>query len=169
MQRQGLILLMAVLLALPVFSIGLTGCAKKPVQPEAPPTTPPNDGPQTNLEEEELRRLREKFVNEMIHFDFDRYDIRPEAAQILNDKARYMNANNNLTVLVEGHCDERGTEAYNYALGDRRAKSAKRFMETLGISGMQMSTVSYGEERPLDSSQNENAWSLNRRAVFVIQ
>ena len=73
-----------------------------------------------------------------------------------------------VTVTIEGHCDERGTNEYNLALGDRRAESAKRFLTDLGISATRLTTVSYGEERPVDPRHNEEAWAKNRRAHFVI-
>jgi peptidoglycan-associated lipoprotein len=72
-------------------------------------------------------------------------------------------------VIIEGHCDERGTSAYNIALGDRRAQSAKVFFVDMGINADQLSTISYGEERPVDATQTEEAWAMNRRAHFVIE
>jgi peptidoglycan-associated lipoprotein len=79
-----------------------------------------------------------------------------------------MRTNQDLTVTVEGHCDERGTGTYNMALGDRRAESAKNFLINLGISANRLSTISYGEERPIATGQNEVAWAKNRRAQFQI-
>ena len=83
--------------------------------------------------------------------------------------ADWLRANPQATVTIEGHCDERGTSAYNIALGDRRAESAKAFLSDLGIDGNQLSTISYGEERPLLNGQNEEAWAKNRRAHFEVE
>ena len=84
-------------------------------------------------------------------------------------KSDWLRMNPDASVKIEGHCDERGTTAYNIALGDRRAQSAKAFFVDLGIQPAQLSTISYGEEQPIDTAQNEEAWTKNRRAHFVIQ
>ena len=83
-------------------------------------------------------------------------------------KAAWLRANTNVTVTIEGHCDERGTNEYNLALGDRRADSAKAFLVDLGIAASRLTTISYGEERPLCLQKNEECWSKNRRGHFVI-
>jgi peptidoglycan-associated lipoprotein len=128
---------------------------------------------EAQLKEQQARageaKLRDVFVNQDIHFDFDRYDLSPEAKQILNDKAAYMQQHPQIKVIVEGHCDERGSNAYNMALGERRAKAAAAYLEAMGISGQRLETVSYGEERPLVLGHNEQAWAANRRAHFVIK
>jgi peptidoglycan-associated lipoprotein len=103
-----------------------------------------------------------------IHFDFDKYNIRPEDAEILKENAAILKKYPNLKIQIEGHCDERGTNEYNLALGERRANSAKNYLISLGISPDRLSTISYGEERPLDPGHNEEAWAKNRRAHFVI-
>ncbi len=103
-----------------------------------------------------------------IHFDFDRYDIRPGDAEILKENAALLLRYPKVRIQIEGHCDERGTNEYNLALGERRANSAKRYLVSLGISEDRISTISYGEERPLDPGHNEEAWAKNRRAHFVI-
>jgi len=79
-----------------------------------------------------------------------------------------LNTNSGVTVTVEGHCDDRGTETYNIALGERRAESVKKFLVDLGVSANQLNTVSYGEERPIAMGQDEVSWAKNRRAQFVI-
>jgi peptidoglycan-associated lipoprotein len=112
--------------------------------------------------------LRDKFVNEDIHFEFDKSRLLPEAKEILQEKAEWLSMHEDATVTIEGHCDERGTNEYNLALGDRRAESAKSFLTDLGISASRLTTVSYGEERPMDPRRNEEAWAKNRRAHFVI-
>ena len=106
---------------------------------------------------------------ENILFDFDKSFIRDDAKPKLAKIAEYMKKNKGAKILIEGHCDERGTSEYNMALGDRRANSAKKYLAALGIDGKRLSTVSYGKEQPLDPEHNEGAWAKNRRAVFVPQ
>ena len=121
-------------------------------------------------EEKERTRLeRDIFENEDILFEFDSAKLSEEAQQILRTKAEWLRINPRAQVIIEGHCDERGTNEYNLALGDRRAFSAKAFLIDLGISQSRLTTVSYGEERPLDSRSDEEAWAKNRRAHFVIR
>jgi peptidoglycan-associated lipoprotein len=108
------------------------------------------------------------FQNQDINFDFDKYDLRPDARTILDRKVAFLNQNGSVRVQIEGHCDERGTNAYNLALGERRADVAKQYVATAGVSAARLSTISYGEERPLDPGHNEAAWTRNRRAHFVI-
>lgn len=103
-----------------------------------------------------------------IHFDFDRYDIRPKEAEILKEDATVLQKLPNAKIQVEGHCDERGTNEYNLALGERRANSAKNYLVSLGIPAGRISTISYGKERPLDSGHTEEAWAANRRAHIII-
>jgi peptidoglycan-associated lipoprotein len=103
-----------------------------------------------------------------IHFDFDRYDIRPEDTQILKENAALLSKYPQVKVQVEGHCDERGTNEYNLALGERRANAAKKYLLSLGISTDRISSISYGEEKPQDTGHDEEAWSKNRRGHFVI-
>ena len=103
-----------------------------------------------------------------IHFDFDRYDIRPEDAEILKENAALLIKYPDKRIQIEGHCDERGTAEYNLALGERRAQSARDFLISLGIAPNRITTISYGEEKPLDPGHNEEAWAKNRRCHFVI-
>jgi len=125
-------------------------------------------------EEARQRRKREelaarhRFLKEDIHFEFDKSRLLPEAKEILRCKAEWLVAHPAITVIIEGHCDERGTNEYNMALGNRRAESVKRFVVDLGIAPERVTTVSYGEERPLDPRHNEEALAKNRRAHFVI-
>ncbi|MDR2946650.1 MAG: peptidoglycan-associated lipoprotein Pal [Candidatus Adiutrix sp.] len=108
------------------------------------------------------------FNNEHVYFDFDRYDIRPDGAANIQAKAAFMSSNAGVRSEIQGHCDERGTEVYNMALGDRRARAAYNYITSLGIDGSRLTTVSYGKERPIDSGHNEAAWARNRRAQFVV-
>ena len=108
------------------------------------------------------------FQNENIYFDFDKSNLKPEAQRVLNNKAAFLRDNPSYYVLVGGNCDNRGTEEYNLALGERRATSAKDYLLALGISGERMKTISYGELRPADPRNNEEAWALNRRDTFSL-
>jgi peptidoglycan-associated lipoprotein len=104
-----------------------------------------------------------------IHFDFDKYDIRPgDDVEILKENAAVLNQFPRVKIQIEGHCDERGTNEYNLALGERRANSVKNYLISLGIAKNRISTLSYGEEKPLDPGHNEEAWAKNRRAHFII-
>lgn len=128
---------------------------------------------EAQLKEQQARaaeaKLRDVFVNTDIHFEYDRYDLTPEAKQILNQKAAYMQQHPSLKVIIEGHTDERGSNAYNMALGEKRAKAAEAYLSAMGISPQRMEAVSYGEERPLVMGQTEEAYAANRRAHFVIK
>jgi peptidoglycan-associated lipoprotein len=108
------------------------------------------------------------FENEDVYFEFDSIRLTPDAQEILSKKAQWLQANSAATVTIEGHCDNRGTNEYNLALGEGRAQSARAFLVDLGIESSRLNTISYGEERPLDGAQAEEAWAKNRRAHFVI-
>jgi peptidoglycan-associated lipoprotein len=122
----------------------------------------------TRKEREEMA-AREEFQNEDIHFEYDKSKLLPEAQDILRDKAKWLKARPNVSAIIEGHCDERGTNEYNLALADRRAGTAKSFLVDLGIAAQRLTTVSYGEEKPLDPGHDEAAWAKNRRAHFVAE
>ena len=100
-------------------------------------------------------------------FDFDRFQIRTDAMPILDANARWLRANANKTALIEGHCDERGTLAYNLVLGEKRARAAKTYLQDLGVPASQLQITSYGETRPFCKQQNEDCYQQNRRAHFV--
>ncbi len=103
-----------------------------------------------------------------VYFDFDRADIRPEMRTVLQRNAEWLRRHPRVKMSIEGNCDERGTEEYNMALGQRRAEVVKSYLVSLGISSNRLSTISYGEERPADPSHSETAWAKNRRAEFSI-
>lgn len=103
---------------------------------------------------------------QMIHFNFDKYTLTPAAMDILAKNAAYIKAHPGLKVRVEGYCDERGSDEYNLALGQRRAEAAKKYLVSLGIAPDRLSVISYGEEMPLDPRHNEEAWAKNRRDEF---
>jgi peptidoglycan-associated lipoprotein len=130
---------------------------------------------QRAMEEERLKeesmmkqQARDMFLNDDIHFEFDSSTLTPEAQLLLKKKAEWLQNNPEAKSTIEGHCDDRGTSEYNLALGDRRATSAKTFLVDLGISASRLTTISYGEERPIDPGQNEAAWAKNRRCHFNI-
>lgn len=123
---------------------------------------------ESDVHEEDTSETAEyRFYNQDIHFSFDDYSLSVEARNILKDKAQWMKENPEVSIIIEGHCDERGTSEYNLALGDRRAQSAKSFLVDIGINEKRIRTISYGEERPLDPESNESAWAKNRRAHFI--
>jgi len=103
-----------------------------------------------------------------IRFDFDKYDIRLADAEILKGNSALLKKFPNVKIQIEGHCDERGTNEYNLALGERRANSTKKYLTSLGVTADRVSTISYGEEKPMDPDHNEEAWTKNRRANFLI-
>lgn len=103
-----------------------------------------------------------------IYFAFDRYDIRPKDAEILRKNLEWFRANPGKKVLIEGHCDERGTIEYNLALGQKRAEAAKAYLIKLGVNPEVLETISYGKERPFDPGHNAKAWAKNRRAHFSV-
>lgn len=104
-----------------------------------------------------------------VNFDFDSATIRPDMVSVLEENAGYLKNHPSLSVVIEGHCDERGTNEYNLALGDERAGSVENFLSSQGVSNERLRTVSYGEERPLDAGHGESAWYENRRADFLRQ
>jgi peptidoglycan-associated lipoprotein len=105
---------------------------------------------------------------DMIHFDFDKYFIREDAKPVLEANAEWLNKFNTIKILIEGHCDERGTEEYNLALGEKRAKSTMDYLVSLGISADRIKILSKGKSEPLDLEHNEEAWQKNRRSQFKI-
>lgn len=104
-----------------------------------------------------------------IYFDYDKSGIRPDAREILKANAEIFTKNSSSKIVVEGHCDERGTAEYNMALGERRAQEAKQYLVNLGIDASRIETISYGKERPLDNRSIEEAWAQNRRAQFLLK
>jgi len=181
-------------LAIPFVSLlFMASCAKKQLKVEeaAPSVAPaPKEGEKAppavdeaaarKAEKERLARLRQleaaqkirgeiqAFESEHIYFDFDKSELKPEARAILEKKASWLKANLQHKVRIEGHCDERGTNEYNIALGDRRANAAFKYLNALGVSADRMTTISYGEERPADPRHNEEGWAKNRRDEFKL-
>ncbi len=145
--------------------------AKKPAAPALPPPlpTPPPAPTAPTVAPPPPSAAAEESVFPNIHFDFDKSFIRDDAKPILAKVADYLAKNNGAKILIEGHCDERGTAEYNMALGDRRATSAKKYLVGLGVDAARLSTISYGKERPLCTEHNEACWQKNRRAVFDLK
>ena len=103
-----------------------------------------------------------------IYFDYDRYDLSADARTVLRANADWLKSNPNARVEIEGHCDDRGTNEYNLALGAKRAQSAREYLTSLGVAPARLSTISYGEEIPVCKEQAEGCWKQNRRARFVV-
>jgi len=155
---------LALLFVIPglMFSVS---CQKKVVDASPEPVA---EEKEEVAEEVVAYKVPDVVMQEDIYFDFDKSTLSPSAQDNLLRKAEWLRENYDATVTIEGHCDERGTNEYNLALGDRRAESAKAFLSDLGIDSSRLSTISYGEERPVDPRQNEEAWAKNRRSHFTV-
>jgi peptidoglycan-associated lipoprotein len=182
--RKKLLIHLAMVLVIPGFLLTVS-CAKKTIRSETS-LTQEDDAAAEKARQEELaeqraieeQRLKEEsermaaardmFLSEDIFFEFDSAVLLAEAQEILRKKAEWLINNPEATATIEGHCDERGTNEYNLALGERRAESAKAFLVDLGVQGSRLSSISYGEERPVDPGHNEEAWAKNRRGHFII-
>ena len=125
--------------------------------------------PVENLTAEEAKQqvIDELSKRHVVYFGFDQQAVTAEYGELLQDHANFLIDNPTVTVLIEGHADERGTPGYNIALGERRANAVVKYLNNLGVSASQISTVSYGEEKPVDISHTQAAFSKNRRAVLV--
>jgi len=117
---------------------------------------------------EELRK-KEGIRLSDIYFAFDDFSLSEDAKDTLIENAAWLMNNPERKVVIEGHCDERGTDEYNIALGERRSHSAEKYLTSLGVNSSQLSTISYGEEKPADPGDSEESWARNRRAGFVIK
>jgi peptidoglycan-associated lipoprotein len=140
-----------------------TAQVEPPPAPPAQQETPPPPPPPAKTEDDSASRLTLADA----FFDFDEASLRADAKTALENNAKWMEKNGGKSVIVEGHCDERGSVEYNLALGERRAKAAKEYLVSYGIAANRLTTISYGKERPFDPGHDENAWSQNRRAHFV--
>lgn len=154
----------------------LFGCAKtkpavEPMQPEVGQAdmsqqAVPQAADTSAMQEEKIPTHEQMAGMQRIHFDFDQFTLSADARRILGDNAQYLNANSDVQVVIEGHCDERGSDEYNLALGESRALAAKNYLVSMGVSVKRLSVISYGEEKPLVDATNEEAWAQNRRAEF---
>lgn len=162
-----------VFLALALALLG-SGCKKGTKLEPAAEKPPQKVEEQPPKEEETPKPVQEPQVTkkevsfQMIHFDFDKYNLRSDAIGVLNQNAKVLMENPEVKIRIEGHCDERGTVEYNLALGEKRASAAKDYLVKLGISPPRIELISYGKERPLDLNSNEGAWAKNRRDDFKI-
>lgn len=164
------------------------GCAKKYV---APPQEPAAQ--KETIKKEPVETVKKETVKETVEpkeaklqegavsakteepsalkdvlFDYDKYSIRDDARPVLDNVASFLKKNGSINILIEGHCDERGTNEYNLALGEKRAKAAKDYLISLGVMPARLSIITYGEEKPLCTEHNEPCWQKNRRAHFVV-
>jgi len=114
------------------------------------------------------RAAAEQAISRDVLFDYDQYDIRSDARPILDSVAAWMNSHRGMSITIEGHCDERGTNEYNLALGEKRAKAAREYLSLLGVSSGRLHIMTYGEEKPVCTQSNEECWQKNRRAHFVL-
>jgi peptidoglycan-associated lipoprotein len=160
----------------------LTACGGNPESPPPPPppapapvASTPAPRPTTNNDAEAARRAREAelarmraTMAEIVHFDYDRSEIRADSRAILDRKTRVLRNEPTVRIRVEGHADDRGSTEYNLALASRRAEAVKAYITAAGIQASRIDIVSYGEDRPLERSRSETAWSRNRRAEFVV-
>lgn len=132
--------------------------------PEAPPPPPPQTGPVPGSRADFLAQAG----TDTVFFDTDSYDVDAEDQATLSRQAQWLAKYPNVSVTIEGHCDERGTREYNLALGERRANAAKNYLVSVGVPASRVSVISYGKERPLATGSDEAAWAQNRRAVTVV-
>ncbi|HZE89553.1 MAG TPA: peptidoglycan-associated lipoprotein Pal [Verrucomicrobiae bacterium] len=186
MKSRSVVALVGVLALFPL-TTAVVGCKKKPpaetaqptpppqpveapkpiVEPPAPPPPPPTKP--TAAKPVTASDLNFQKVLRTVYFDLDKYDLRDDARATLAANAEWLKANGKWRLLIEGNCDERATNEYNMALGERRANSAKQYLLSAGIDAGRIRTISYGEERPADPGHDESAWSKNRRDDFVIE
>lgn len=160
-----------------VILLSFAACKKKEPVSVVQPTAPPTEGPKTWIPEppktEEPTGAADYWnkqgVMKHIHFETDKYAILPGDRAILKQNAAWLLAHPQFRVAIEGHCDERNTEAYNLALGERRANAAKEYLVGLGVPVSKIQTVSYGKSRPICFDHNESCWAQNRRDEFLLQ
>jgi peptidoglycan-associated lipoprotein len=172
-QRRGHAFLVVPVLALTLF---LVGCPKRPATTGAvapapaamqPAMTP---APVTAAPTAPVALPSEFALNSnlrTIYFDFDKYDIRPDDAKMLDANAAWLKSNADNLLLIEGHCDERGTNEYNLALGEKRAKAAMNYLVAQGVQASRITIISYGKERPTCTEKTEACWARNRRDMFL--
>jgi peptidoglycan-associated lipoprotein len=184
MKRAGVKSSMQVLVMMVFAAMLAVGCAKKPA---TSPTAADQAGAQQVTQGVEEMGAGETGIGEgmvgdqnamgmpqavssleRIYFNFDRYDLSAEAQATLVNNANYLKANSAQKVRIEGYCDERGSDEYNLALGERRALATQKYLESLGVAKDRLSVISYGEEMPLDPAQTESAYAMNRRAEFKV-
>ena len=146
---------------------------ESPPAAAAPPATPMPTTPQLATPAAPALPRPSEFADNAnlkdVYFEFDKYDIRPEAARILDANATWLKANARNLLLIEGHCDERGTAEYDLALGERRAKSTMNYLVGQGVAASRITVISYGKERPVCTEKTEACWAKNRRAHHLVK
>ena len=152
--------------------VATAGCSKKrpaelPPAPGAPPEAPA-EAPRDSIAPGSRADFERSVTSNTIHFDLDKFDVNDQSRAILDSQAAWLAKYPNVTVSLEGHCDERGTREYNLGLGDRRANAAKNYLAAHGIAPGRISTISYGKERPIALGSDEASWAQNRRAVTIV-
>ncbi len=187
--RNASRVLIALLVVVMALSLGACKSSGSKVQAPSPAPTPvPTPAPEAVSEEVVYEPVTETIVSEQVteelpddlvqlnaqgyledaFFDTDRYDLTPAAREGLAKNAAWLQRHATISILVEGHCDERNTREYNLALGERRSRAVQEYLVLLGIPAQRIQIISYGEESPFSYGNNESAWQLNRRAHFVI-
>jgi peptidoglycan-associated lipoprotein len=174
MNKQATPVLWILVLGL-VLGLGAAGCGGKPEAepdptatdtrpgPDTTETTPPDQGEQRpRVDVDPIDQIQDVF------FEYDKYELRGEARTVLQENARYLKEASSASVLLEGHCDERGTNEYNLALGQRRADAVLEYLVDLGVERSRLRTLSYGEERPFAMGSTESVWAQNRRVHFNV-
>lgn len=171
------------LLCITMMALVMVACAKRAVEEQGEVEPPPEEMAEVEVIEPEVEEpvvddqqvQRDKMaelqqlLNDYVYFDFDQSTLRQDAIMSLQSKAQWFKENPDMnSFIIEGHCDERGTEAYNLALGSRRADAVKQYLVDMGLPPEMFQTYSYGEEQPMDEGHYEDAWAKNRRAAFVI-
>ena len=142
----------------------LFACSSKPKEATGPADTGPAIDNSIMGQWTDMQR-----VGDRVYFDLDRYDVRPEGMATLQRQAQFLSEHPELTVRIEGHCDERGTREYNLALGDRRANAVREALVSMGVDRGRLTTISYGKDRPECAESNEQCWQLNRKGLSTLQ
>lgn len=165
MKKLAILLSLIAIMAM-IFAVGCGHKPKPVIEPpkEAPveTTTVVKPPPEPVVEQPAPLELT------TIHFDFDKFNLRPDARDIMAQNADAMSKKTSAVIKIEGHCDERGSEAYNMALGEKRAATARDYLVNYGVNKDKISIISYGKSRPVDTGHNEEAWAKNRRADFIV-
>jgi peptidoglycan-associated lipoprotein len=135
------------------------------IEEQPKPTVDVNNEPKP-LDDFNVSKIQKEMAD--VYFDFDKSDLRNDTRSTLNHHVELLKANSSIKVLIEGHCDERGTEEYNLGLGERRSNRVREYFIDSGIAASRMKTISYGEMRPIQNGHDEDAWAMNRRAHFKL-
>jgi peptidoglycan-associated lipoprotein len=167
--NRVLVLLLVVALAVVVAGCGGSQTVEEePAEIEEAPEVEPPVQEEKPVVREEPKEIPMPVMGD-VFFAFDKYNLTDESKRTLEDNSSELKRASDVAIIIEGHCDERGTKSYNLALGEKRAKAARDYLISLGVSGSRITIISYGKERPFDPGHNEAAWAKNRRAHFVIK